>query len=225
MRHHLLPVMFVSILTMEPRLALGDTPPSRKSGLWETSITMSGGIPPQTSKECVDPTTDADMMKMAGDASKAMGGSCSKNVMKRTATGFETESVCTIGGSTLTSKGVFTGDFTTSYSGEVVTSSNPPIFGNGGSKTILSAKYIGPCGSDMKPGDVILGNGMKTNMREAANQAEKMAQSLKNLGKGSKDLPFGGDIGQAMMAAQGQMKAEDLQAMQDAMKEMEAIGH
>lgn len=224
MRHYILSLAALTIATVTPRFALGDTPPTRKSGLWESSITMSGVMTGQTSKECVDETTDAEMMKIATDSSKAMGGSCSKNIFKRTATGFETESVCTVGGSTLSSKGTFSGDFSSSYSGEIVTTSTPPLFGNGGSKTTITARYVGACGADMKPGDVIMGNGVKTNMKDAAAQAEKIAQSLKDMGKASKGAPFGGDIGQAMMAAQGQMSAEELKAMQEAMKGMEGFG-
>lgn len=224
MRHQILTLASLTIASLSPHSALADEPPARKSGLWESSITISGGIPSQTAKECVDQATDAETMKMAADSSKAMGGTCSKNSFKRTATGFETESVCTIGGATLSSKGVFTGDFTSSYSGEIVTTSNPPLFGNGGSKTTITAKHVGPCGPDMKPGDVITGMGMKTNVKDAAAQAEKMAQMLKNAGQASNEAPFGGDIGQAMMAAQGQMKAEDLKAMQEAMKAMGGAG-
>ena len=224
MRHHLRTLTLLAIVTTQTQLGFADTPPARKSGLWETVISMSAGMPNHTSKECVDQTTDAETIKMATDTSKAMGGSCSKNIFKRTADGFETESVCNVGGSTLSSKGIFTGDFTTSYAGEVTTISTPPLFGNGGSKTTITAKYVGECGADMKPGDVILGNGIKTNIKDAAAQAEKMAQTLKNVSKGSNEAPFGGDIGQAMMAAQGQMKAEDLRAIQDAMKDMEVEG-
>ncbi len=225
MRHISLPFAIATIACLTPHLALAETPPARASGLWETSISMDSGMPNQKIKECVDQATDAEMFKSAMDASKAMGGTCSKNSFKRTTSGFESESVCTVAGSTISSKGTFTGDFSSGYTGEVVTTHTPPLFGNGGSKTTFSAKHLGPCGADMKPGDIIMANGMKTNMKDAAAQAEKVAKTFKNLNGADQGAPFGGDLGQAMMAAQGQMKAEDLKAMQDALKEMEIAGN
>lgn len=186
-------------------------------------MTMDAGLPPQKMKECVDGATDAETMKMATDSSKAMGGNCSQNSFKRTATGFETESTCTMGGSTISSKGVFTGDFNSEYKGEVVTSFAPPMHGNSGSKTSFTAKRIGDCPSDMKPGDILMANGMKTNMKDAAAQAEKLAKMMNNHGGGKNGAPFGGDINKAMAAAQQHMKPEDLKAMQQAMKELEGI--
>jgi hypothetical protein len=225
MRPSTLPLTLVTVLFLAPRLAIGDTIPSRTSGLWETSISMGNGIPNQTIKECVDQSTDAEGLKTGTEMPQAMGGTCSKNTFKRTSSGFESESECTIGGSTISSKGTFTGDFASSYKGEVVTTHSPPIFGNGGSKTVITAKHLGPCAADMKPGDLIMGNGMKMNRKEAAAQAEMLAKSIQNhLYAAQEEAPFGGDLGQAMSAAQGQMKAEELKVMQDAMQEMEDFG-
>jgi hypothetical protein len=195
-----------------PLVASADARPSRKSGLWETTVTMDQGIPPQTMKECVDEATDAEMMKMATDTSKSMGGTCSKNEFKKTASGFETESDCSMGGSSIVSKGSFSGDFTTSYKGEVTATMKPAPFGNGTSKTTITAKYLGACTAGMQPGDVIMGNGMKMNMKTAAAQAEKMANMN------------GADIAKAMAAAQAEIDPEDLKAMQEAMKEMGSMG-
>lgn len=216
-------ILALSTLTSLSQLAHADTPPPRKSGLWETVMTMDAGIPPLKMKECVDGATDAETMKMANYSSTGMGGNCSQNSMKRTSTGFETESTCTAGGSTVSSKGVFTGDFNSEYKGEVVTSYAPPINGNSGSKTSFNAKRIGDCPSDMKPGDILMANGMKMNVRESAARAEKMAKMMNNQGGGKNGAPFGGDINKAMAAAQQQMKPEDLKAMQQAMKELEGL--
>ena len=195
-----------------PLSASADARPSRKSGLWETTVTTNQGIPPQTMKECVDEATDAEMMKMATDTPKLMGGSCSKNEFKKTASGFETEAECAWGGSTFASKSSFTGDFTTSYKGEVTATMKPAPFGNGTSKTTITAKYLGACTAGMQPGDVVMANGMKMNMKTAAADAEKLA--------GMK----GADVAKAMAAAQAEMDPDDLKAMQEAMKQMEDMG-
>lgn len=195
-------------------IANADVPPARKTGLWETTVQMDQGLPNHTMKECVDSSTDAEMMKMATETSKTMGGGCSKQELTRTSTGFTSESVCELNGSSVTSKGVFTGDFTSEYKGEVTTTYNPPMFGSSGSKTTVSSKYLGACAADMKPGDIIMANGIKSNIKESVARAEKLAKMMKN----------GGGLGQGMAAAQGQMKPEDLKAMQEAMKQLESMG-
>jgi len=202
----------LAVLVGSSLAASADARPNRKSGLWETTVTMDQGVPPQTMKECVDEATDAEMMKMATDTSKSMGGKCSKNEFRRTASGFETEAECAMGGSTILSKGSFTGDFTTSYQGEVTATMKPAMFGNGTSKTTITAKYLGACTAGMQPGDVTMANGMKMNMKTAAAEAEKMADMS------------GADIAKAMAAAQAEMDPEDLKAMQEAMKQMGSMG-
>ncbi|MEY4669483.1 MAG: putative signal peptide protein [Pseudomonadota bacterium] len=214
----------ISLAAILPHLASATDLPKRKSGLWETTVSMSKGGQAQTMKECVDEASDAEMMKMATDTSKSMGGACSKNDFKRTATGFESESECALGGSKFHSKGSFTGDFSTAYTGSVTTTITPPMFGDPTSKTTITAKYLGPCSGDMQPGDVILANGMKMNMKNAAADAQEMAKKLANHAPSQGGAIKGMDMAKAMAAAQAELDPEDLQAMQEAMKELGTMG-
>lgn len=212
-------IVSLSLVAILPYLASATDLPKRKSGLWETTVNPGKGVPPQTMKECVDEATDTAMMKSATDTSKAMGASCSKNEFKRTAAGFESESECAMAGTKIHSKGLFTGDFTSAYSGSVTTTMTPPMFGDPTSTTTISAKYLGSCAADMKPGDVVLPNGMKMNMKDAAKDAEGMAATLsKNIGI------EGGDMAKALAAGQAEMDPEDLKAMQEAMSQLGKMG-
>lgn len=205
-------LIILTALVGLPVVASADARPTRKSGLWQTTVTMDQGLPPLTMKECVDEATDAEMMKMATDTSKSSGGVCSKNEFKKTASGFETESDCSMAGSSIVSKGIFTGDFTTSYKGEVLATMKPAPFGNGTSKTTITATYLGTCTAGMRPGDVIMADGMKMNIKTAAAQGEKIATMN------------GADVAKAMAAAQAEIDPEDLEAMQEAMKHLADTG-
>jgi hypothetical protein len=217
-------LLCLSLATLFPHFASATDLPKRKSGLWESTVTMGKDLPTQTMKECVDEATDAEMMKMATDTSKSLGGACSKNDFRKTPTGFESESECAMGGATIHSKGSFTGDFSTGYQGEITTTMAPPIFGDPTSKTSITAKYLGPCSTDMKPGDVVLANGMKMNMKTAAADAEKMAEKFKKTGEPQLGGMKGMDMAKAMAAAQAELDPEDLKGIQEAMKEMGRMG-
>jgi hypothetical protein len=171
-------------------------------------------------KECVDGSTDAKLMEMGADMSKSMGGACSKSEFKKTTSGFESISECSMMGSTVTSKGSFTGDFEKTYSGEITTSFSPPMFGQKQSTTKISAKHIGPCSADMKPGDVIMANGMKMNMNEAAENVKGSAQRLKNANFGNSADDSGIDPQAAMAEAMKNMDPKALEAMKQAMQQM-----
>ena len=175
-------------------------------------------------KECVDEATDAEMMKMATDTSASMGGTCSRNDFKKTPTGFESESECAIAGTRFHSKGSFTGDFASAYNGTVTTTMTPLMLGDPTSKTSITAKYIGPCSADMKPGDVILANGMKVNMKKAVADVGKMSERLGKNGASQFGDMERADIAKAMAAAQAELEPEDLQAVQEAMKQLGSMG-
>lgn len=184
-------------------LCHADSFPERRPGLWEIS---TQGV---SMKQCIDQKTDQEMMKRAAEFNGAGKSTCSKNEFKATTSGYETNSVCSVGGSTVTSRGVFTGDFSRAYSGTITTSFNPPMFGQKESQAVVSAKWLGDCGSELKPGDMVLPNGMKMNMDVAAQQAKQAAQMLNN-------PEF------AKMVGQGQqgLSADQNEALAEAMRKL-----
>lgn len=206
----------LTLLVAFPLNVSADSYPKRKTGLWETTAVSGAGLPPQLIKECVDEATDAEMMKMGSDMSKSTGGACSKQQLTKTSAGFETNSECKVGNSTMRSTVLLSGDFTSSYAAELTTTMTPPLFGQGTSKTSITAKYLGACGPDMKPGDVLMDNGMKMNSKAIAAQTGQMAGALTN----SKSEKLGADLAQAMAEAQRNIDPAQREAMREAMQQM-----
>jgi hypothetical protein len=183
--------------------AHGDNLPQRKPGLWEMSISSSDGDEATHMKHCIDKSTDEKLLKMGTNMNSAMGGTCKKNTLKATASGFETESECSVMGSTISSKGIFTGDFSSAYTGKITTSFNPPLMGQKETTSTVSAKWMGVCGEAMQPGDMVMPNGMKMNIETAAAQARQAADMMKNpqFANALKQLPQGLDKGDAAALA------------------------
>jgi hypothetical protein len=138
--------------------------PARKAGLWEMKMQGSAGMPGMTMQHCTDETTDKSMNTTFSPMAKDM---CSKNEMKKTATGYVTDSVCNIGGTTSTSHAEITGDFNSAYTMKITSQSTGGAKANAGdSTTQLEAKWLGACKSDQKPGDIMMPGGMKINVKD-----------------------------------------------------------
>jgi hypothetical protein len=144
--------------------------PARKAGLWQMIMTFEGrGIPQQTIKQCIDAATDKLMNSMGGGMSKE---ACSKHDMQRVGNTIVVDSVCKSGmaAGTTTSHAVVSGDFNSGYMVKVDSRREgapaPGMPPSGAMKMTIEAKWLGPCAGDQKPGDMIMGNGMKMNIRD-----------------------------------------------------------
>jgi len=139
--------------------------PQRKTGLWDIKISRTGTNRPssQTIQMCIDQKTDNIAQQMGESFVKA---SCSKQQIRREGNRIVGDSVCQIGETTATSHTVFSGEFDRAYHGEIRTKYSPPLMGKNENLTLFDAKWIGPCQADQKPGDMIMPNGMKINIRE-----------------------------------------------------------
>jgi Protein of unknown function (DUF3617) len=142
--------------------ALAAEMPSRKAGLWEVKTSFENrNVPAQTIQQCIDASTDQMMQSNAGAFSQS---ACSKRDVQRSANGITIDSTCTIGGKTATSHAVVAGSFDSAYTMTVTSQSEGMP---GGKMTMtMAAKWLGPCAADQKPGDMIMGNGMKMNILE-----------------------------------------------------------
>ena len=138
--------------------------PVRKAGLWEMKVLSGGSIPEMTMQQCSDETTDKDMSTAMSPVAKDM---CSKQDIQKTATGYVTDSVCGIAGTTIKSKAEITGDFNSAYT---VKSSSHSEGGRAGaahdSTTTIEAKWLGACKADQKAGDIMMPGGMKMNVKD-----------------------------------------------------------
>jgi hypothetical protein len=167
MRRHL-PLVAVACLSASPAMALDM--PARKAGLWEMKMTFEGrNMPPQVMQQCIDAETDKLMSSMGGNMRNDM---CSKQDVQQSGGTITVDSVCKIGPATTTSHGVITGDFNRAYTVKVTSKreGGPAIPGlDATTNMTIEAKWAGPCKADQKPGDMIMSNGMKMNIREMQN--------------------------------------------------------
>ncbi len=153
--------------------------PRRKSGLWEISMSSPQMPAPMVSRQCVDEKTDSLGIR------PTRGGSdnCSKRTVRREGKSVIVESVCQVEGSTATSRGVFTGDFATSYKGDMTTRFAPPMNGMTESKMSFQGRLTGPCAPGQKAGDVtgqgiVTGGGGSRAGRMDPEQARRMAEEM-----------------------------------------------
>ena len=141
--------------------------PQRKPGLWELKMSIKGlNRPGRAIRQCIDAKTDKLMRGNFGP--EAAQRTCTQRKIAPSPGGFTVDSVCTFGGATTTSHTVIAGDFNSAYTMEVTSTRHggPPIPGmaNGTSHMFISAKWLGPCRAGQRPGDIMMGNGMKMNI-------------------------------------------------------------
>jgi len=140
--------------------------PVRKAGLWEMKIVRTGSpLPEMMMQHCTDETTDKEMSSTFSPMSKEI---CSKQEIQKTATGYVTDSVCSVGGTSMTSHSDITGDFNSAYT---VKSTSHSDRGPAGlprdSTATIEAKWLGACKPDQKPGDIVMPGGFKLNIKDA----------------------------------------------------------
>jgi hypothetical protein len=137
--------------------------PARKPGLWEVKMNFENSkIPGQSVQQCIDAATDGMMQASASN----LGSQCAKRDIVKSGDTMTIDSVCTVAGKTATSHAVVTGSFDSAYTMTVASKSD---VGPGINMTI-AAKWLGPCQGDQKPGDLIMSNGIKMNLRDMANR-------------------------------------------------------
>ena len=138
--------------------------PTRKAGLWEMKMVRTGSpLPDMTMQHCTDETTDKAMSSSFSPTSKDM---CSKNDIQKTATGYTTDSVCTVSGMSVTSHSETSGDFNSAYTVKVTSHSQGGPSGPRDTTMTLEAKWLGACKADQKPGDILMPGGRKMNVKD-----------------------------------------------------------
>jgi hypothetical protein len=162
----------VPAATLCGALCLGATPasaidlPTMKPGLWETSMTREGMQQKMTgTKMCMDAATQKEIMDAGMGAMKSM---CTKNDIRREGNRVYTNAECKFGESAakVSSVTTFTGD--TAYHTETKSSYDPPMKGMPTGNSAVDGRWTGACPAGMQPGDVVLPDGRKVNMRNMA---------------------------------------------------------
>ncbi len=143
--------------------------PARKPGLWDMKMVFDGrNVPAHASQHCIDAETDKQMSAMGNSMTKDM---CPKMDIQKVGDTFVVDAVCKMGPSTNTTHSVISGDFNSAYNVKVSsqTDGGPKLPGtppDGKSQMTIEARWTGPCTPSQKPGDIIMSNGMKMNIRD-----------------------------------------------------------
>lgn len=147
--------------------ALAADLPKRKSGLWEMKM-ITADMPALSSQMCVDQKTD-DLL--ASEHQEKM--SCTKNDVRRDGGKVVVDSVCKIEGITATTHSVIFGNFDSAYRVESKSTYNPPLAGLKEGNVVIDAKWLGPCKTGQKPGDVVTPGAGGFNLEELMKKAPK----------------------------------------------------
>jgi hypothetical protein len=160
-----IPLLLVAVAAPAATLDI----PERKPGLWQLTMSFEGrNLPSQIIKHCVDAATDKEMNALGGNMQKEM---CSKQDVQRAGNTIVVDSVCKFGPMTNTSHAVVSGDFNSAYTVKVDSKRDggpamPGMPAGGMTHMSIEAKWLGACEAGQKPGDMIMGNGMKINIKD-----------------------------------------------------------
>ena len=149
--------------------------PVRKAGLWEMKMVRTGGsVPDMTMQHCTDASTDKQMSTSFSPGKET----CAKQDIQKTATGYVSDSVCSVAGITVTSHAEITGDFNSAYTVKSTSHSERSGGQTRDSTTTVEAKWLGACKADQKPGDIVMPGGMKMNILELDKLKGMLPQGL-----------------------------------------------
>lgn len=138
--------------------------PKRKSGLWEmTMIGDQTNGQPQTVTTCVDMKTDTGLTSSFGGK---IPKNCKQPTLKKSAGTFIITSSCKFTDSNVKTVAVLSGDTNSAYKIDRTSTYNPPNKGKKESKQSITARWLGACKADQRPGDMIMPDGTKINISD-----------------------------------------------------------
>ena len=167
MTRQLFPVLsaFVVLTLLPAPEARAVEAPVRKAGLWEMKMVRTGSpMPEMTMQHCTDEATDKAMSTGFAPASNE---TCTKHDLQKTATGYVSDSVCSLAGMSVTSHADITGDFNSAYTVKSTSRSERAPSPPRDSTMTIEAKWLGACKADQKPGDIVMPGGYKMNIKDA----------------------------------------------------------
>jgi len=140
---------------------------SRKPGLWEVKTTIeNSGAPPRVVQQCIDAATDELSQSIAGPFSAA---ACPERKVQRSADAVTVDSACHIAGKPAGAHAVVTGSFDSAYTMKVAAEGE--LLPGGKMTMTMEGKWLGACTADQRPGDIIMGNGVKINIPDMQKRA------------------------------------------------------
>ncbi len=158
--------------------------PSRRPGHWELALTLEdGSIPPQVFQQCVDAESDQLLHTFVG---LTIGGTTCTSTQRKDGANIHVDTVCQVSPTTTaTLQTVFTGDYNTSYSLRATTRvEGDPAAKAGPTTVLISAKWLGACKPDQRPGDIIMADGKRANVIDFWKTMEELRKLMKKKADG-----------------------------------------
>ncbi len=157
----------VAFLTAGAAMADMKSLPHQKLGLWQQGYTVGGkNISDQV---CLDAAAEAKLSALGAQLSNK---ACSSRQTTRNPNGsWHIDAICEVTpGLKTTSHIDVTGDFNTKFTAVINTTTTGAAIAavNGAHRTVLVATWLGPCKPGQRGGDVIMSNGVKINLMDAA---------------------------------------------------------
>ena len=161
------PIQMLPLVLLSATPALADQVqlPLRKAGLWEIKMQHEGTkLPDVAIEQCTSEAIDREFTSEFAPASKS---ACSKQDIQKTATGYVTDSACSVAGMAVTSRSEITGDFNSAYTVKTTShSERGPSAAPRDATTTIEAKWLGACKPDQKPGDIVMPGGFRMNVKD-----------------------------------------------------------
>jgi hypothetical protein len=162
--------------------------PKRKAGLWQQTMSTIGmSAPPTSMTMCTDERMDQLLVDQSQGADK-----CKAQSIRREGSALLVEAVCAHQGTTVRTKGRFSGDFNSAYTGDMHSTFDPPLRGMKEMRQKIEARWLGPCKPGQKPGDVFVEGMGGMNVQEMMKgmdpkQMQEMMQQMEKMqGQGKK---------------------------------------
>jgi Protein of unknown function (DUF3617) len=167
MREHVVRLCGVALILCQIGAAQAAEQISRKPGLWEVKTTLdNSSAPPRVVQQCIDAATDELSQSIAGPFSAAV---CPERNVQRSADALTVDSTCSIAGKPASAHAVVSGSFDSAYTMKVTAEGQ--LLPGGKMAMTMEGKWLGACTADQRPGDIIMGNGVKINIPDMQKRA------------------------------------------------------
>src|ERR1700752_1299754 len=147
--------------------AAQDLPP-RRPGLWNLNVTFTiqgQTSPPQTTRYCIDAATDREIRALD---SGVFNPKCETQTLRREGNTVVMDGECKVGDQPIRAHAVSTGSFETNYRTvlRITRIGTPPFPSIPPEMTITtSANWAGACAAGQEPGDIVMPDGSRLNIR------------------------------------------------------------
>lgn len=153
--------------------------PPRRTGQWELRFSPENNPALfETMQQCVDAESD-QLLHVFGGLMNA--GTTCKSSQRKDGANLQVDNSCTTGTATRHVRAVFNGDFNANYTIQITerTEGDAVADQTGPRTTRVTARWVGACKADQRPGDVVLPGGKTMNVNDFMKALKELDVLLK----------------------------------------------